>query len=156
MQTTARWATTVFLASILLLCNSPLSAALRSKSVPVRMKSHSAVLSRTARGAKARGRANSLRSSRSRYRGQQGIDQERTLEIQQALIRDHYLSGVPTGEWDAATRSALVRLQSDNNWQTKVVPDSRALIKLGLGPSTQHLLNPESAAIASAQPSANN
>jgi hypothetical protein len=28
------------------------------------------------------------------------------------------------------------KLQGDNGWQTKLVPDSRALIKLGLGPST--------------------
>jgi hypothetical protein len=37
------------------------------------------------------------------------------------------------------------RYQSDNGWQSKTVPDSRALIKLGLGPSKDHLLNPESA-----------
>jgi len=37
------------------------------------------------------------------------------------------------------------RYQSDHGWQTKEVPDSRALIKLGLGPSKDHLLNPESA-----------
>jgi hypothetical protein len=37
------------------------------------------------------------------------------------------------------------RYQSDHGWQTKEVPDSRALISLGLGPSHAHLLNPESA-----------
>jgi peptidoglycan hydrolase-like protein with peptidoglycan-binding domain len=149
MQSTAKWIGTVLLSSILLLCSSPLSAALRSKSVPVRMKSHSATrLSRTRSG-------RSLKSRKPRYRGQQAIDQERTLQIQQALIRDHYLNGDPSGEWDQATREAMVRLQRENNWQTKVVPDSRALIKLGLGPSPQNLLNPESAALASVQPSAN-
>lgn len=159
MQTTARWTTIAFLSSILLFCSSPLSAALRSKSDPVRIKSHPTHVSR-ARVAKAgrakAGRAKALRSSRPRYRGQRAIDQERTLQIQQALIREHYLSGVPTGEWDQATREAFIRLQGENNWQTKVVPDSRALIKLGLGPSPQNLLNPESAAIASAQPGGNN
>jgi hypothetical protein len=30
----------------------------------------------------------------------------------------------------------MSRLQADNGWQTKLVPDSRALIKLGLGPNT--------------------
>ncbi len=119
------------------------------------MKSHPTAHVSRVHGGKASGRARSLRSSRPRFRGQQAIDQERTLQIQQALIREHYLSGVPTGEWDQATREALVRLQGENNWQTKVVPDSRALIKLGLGPSPQNLLNPESAAIASAQPSGN-
>jgi hypothetical protein len=37
------------------------------------------------------------------------------------------------------------RYQADHGWQSKTVPDSRALIKLGLGPSKDHLLNPESA-----------
>ena len=37
------------------------------------------------------------------------------------------------------------RYQGDHGWQTKEVPDSRALISLGLGPSKDHLLNPDSA-----------
>ena len=76
-------------------------------------------------------------------KGQQGINAERATEIQQALIREKYLTGEPTGVWDARTQAALVKFQGDNGWQTKVVPDSRALIKLGLGPdySSQTLLN---------------
>jgi hypothetical protein len=37
----------------------------------------------------------------------------------------------------------MERYQSDNGWQSKVTPDSRALIKLGLGPkySEDQLLN---------------
>jgi hypothetical protein len=87
-------------------------------------------------------------SSKPRVHGQQSIDSARTLEIQQALIREHYLQGEPSGEWDQATRAALTRFQDDNHWQTKILPDARALIKLGLGPTQQNLLNPESAAIA--------
>ena len=83
-----------------------------------------------------------------RQRGQQAIEPERVTEIQQALIREHYLDGEATGEWNQATRDALIRFQSDNRWQTKVLPDARALIKLGLGPSQQNLLNPESAVLA--------
>jgi hypothetical protein len=30
----------------------------------------------------------------------------------------------------------MEKLQADNGWQTRIVPDSRAIIKLGLGPST--------------------
>jgi hypothetical protein len=82
-----------------------------------------------------------------RARGQQGIDSNRAREIQAALIRDHYLDGEPTGVWDSRTREALSRYQGDNGWQTKVTPDSRALIKLGLGPTHEGLLNPESAAV---------
>jgi hypothetical protein len=81
-------------------------------------------------------------------RGQQAIDPDRAREIQSALIRENYLDGEPTGTWDARTKAALMKFQSENGWQTKVLPDSRALIKLGLGPSREGLLNPESAAIA--------
>jgi putative peptidoglycan binding protein len=131
-----------------------MSAALRSRTNTMRVRPHGTVhiahsVHRSAHGSLS---AHSHKSSKPRFRGQQAIDSVRTLEIQQALIRAHYLSGEPTGQWDQATRDALVRLQDDNHWQTKVIPDSRALIKLGLGPSPQNLLNPESAAIAVAVP----
>jgi Putative peptidoglycan binding domain len=75
-------------------------------------------------------------------KGQQGINSDRAVQIQQALIREKYLTGEPTGTWDARTQAALVKYQGDNGWQTKVVPDSRALIKLGLGPNySAELLN---------------
>ena len=85
-------------------------------------------------------------------KGQQGINSERATEIQQALIREKYLTGEPTGSWDARTQAALVKYQGDNGWQTKVVPDSRALIKLGLGPnySTELLNAPPKTASAGA------
>lgn len=66
--------------------------------------------------------------------GQRAIDPERATEIQQALIKDHYLNGTATGTWDAESQSAMQKFQADNGWQTKITPDSRALIKLGLGP----------------------
>jgi hypothetical protein len=88
----------------------------------------------------------SRKSSASRHsHGQQKIDPQRTLEIQEALIREHYLTGKPSGVWNDATQLAMQRYQADNNWQSKTTPDARALIKLGLGPDHQHLLNPESA-----------
>jgi len=75
-------------------------------------------------------------------RGQQSINSERATQIQQALIREKYLSGEPSGSWVARTQAALVKYQADNGWQSKVVPDSRALIKLGLGPNySSELLN---------------
>jgi hypothetical protein len=86
------------------------------------------------------------RSSKTSWRhSQQKVDAGRAREIQEALIREHYLSGNATGKWDVATEGALRKYQGDNGWQNKTVPDSRALIKLGLGPSHDHLLNPESA-----------
>ncbi len=80
-----------------------------------------------------------------RVRGQKKIDADRARTIQEALIREHYLTGEPTGTWNQASEDAMRRYQGDHGWQTKEVPDSRALISLGLGPSKDHLLNPESA-----------
>ena len=82
-------------------------------------------------------------------KAQQGIDAERTRQIQQALIREHYLTGEPTGTFDEATKTALARYQEENGWQTKSLPDSRALIKLGLGPDKKGLLNPDTAVMTS-------
>ena len=81
----------------------------------------------------------------SKTRGQKAIESERAQQIQEALIREHYMDGQPSGKWDDATQAALRRYQADQGWQSKSVPDSRALIKLGLGPNHDHLLNPESA-----------
>lgn len=67
--------------------------------------------------------------------GQRQIDPDRAKEIQTALIREHYLTGEPTGQWDASSQAAMSKFQADQGWQTKLTPDSRALIKLGLGPS---------------------
>lgn len=85
------------------------------------------------------------KSRKRAHRGQQRIDSQRALQIQTALIREHYLNGKPSGVWDNATQTAMQKYQADNGWQTKTTPDSRALIKLGLGPDHEHLLNPESA-----------
>jgi hypothetical protein len=93
----------------------------------------------------SRGKRNSKSSRSSRKRGQQVIDRDRTRAIQEALIREHYLQDQPSGSWDSATQAAMQRYQADQGWQSKTTPDSRALIKLGLGPSKDHLLNPESA-----------
>ena len=97
---------------------------------------------------KSSGNSSGKRSSRrksSRLRGQQKIDSDRARSIQEALIREHYLSGEPTGTWNQASEGAMRKYQADHGWQSKTVPDSRALIRLGLGPSKDHLLNPESA-----------
>lgn len=71
--------------------------------------------------------------------GQRGIDPDRAREIQDALIREHYLSAPASGQWDATTEAAMQKYQSDHGWQTKLTPDSRALIKLGLGPKNDAL-----------------
>ena len=87
--------------------------------------------------------------ARAKKRGQQKIDNSRTQAIQEALIREHYLAGEPSGAWDSSTQRACEKYQADHGWQTRVVPDSRALISLGLGPDHDHLLNPETAMTSS-------
>ncbi len=74
-------------------------------------------------------------------RGQQAIDPDRVSQIQAALVKAHYLKLEPNGQWDSTTVAAMQKYQADNNWQTKLMPDSRALIKLGLGPDYSKAVN---------------
>ena len=69
-------------------------------------------------------------------RGQRGMTPDRVTQIQAALIQKHYLTGDPNGLWDAKTQDAMRKYQSDHGWQTKLMPDARAIIALGLGPKT--------------------
>jgi len=173
MLSFTKLATATLLVSALL-CTLPLAAATKTKSSAPRgqarhtasksnsktSSSHASATSRASsrtahsspvsavRRSGRHGKVQRASTVKAKARGQQSIDEARALEIQQALIRENYLGGEATGEWDQATRDALIRFQGDNHWQTKIIPDSRALIKLGLGPSQQNLLNPESAAIA--------
>ena len=79
----------------------------------------------------------SKRASRAAARpsGQRSIDDARATQIQTALTGAGYLQGEPTGHWDASTQDAMQKYQLDHGWQTKLIPDSRAIIKLGLGPA---------------------
>lgn len=67
--------------------------------------------------------------------GPRAIDSERATQIQEALIKGGYLTGAPSGHWDAESQAAMQKLQGSQGWQTKLTPDSRALIMLGLGPN---------------------
>lgn len=84
--------------------------------------------------------------------GQQAIDPARAVQIQQALIREHYLSGEATGKWDATTEAAMQKYQADQGWQTKLMPDSRALKRLGLGPDYSSAINARSASFSDPAP----
>jgi hypothetical protein len=90
---------------------------------------------RTHRGPTSTHKTAAKPSAKPKLAGQRTIDDERATQIQTALIKAGYLTGQPSGHWDAASAAAMQKVQADNGWQTKLVPDSRALIKLGLGPS---------------------
>ncbi len=122
-----------------------------AKSAKSTSKSSSKSASKHSSSSSHKSSGHSSKSARSKKtaHGQRTIDEQRTREIQSALIREHYLDGVPTGAWNQETRDALVRYQAANGWQTKVTPDSKALIKLGLGPDRTGLLNPDTASIPS-------
>jgi peptidoglycan hydrolase-like protein with peptidoglycan-binding domain len=87
-----------------------------------------------------------------RARGQQSIEPDRVMQIQQALIREHYMTGDATGKWDSTTVAAMQKYQSDQGWQTKLMPDSRALKKLGLGPDYSNALNAKDATFSDPPP----
>ncbi|HVO79928.1 MAG TPA: peptidoglycan-binding domain-containing protein [Terriglobales bacterium] len=108
-------------------------------------KPHASSSAKAAKTSSSRKKKRSKKAASWRRRGQQKIDGQRAREIQEALIREHYLDGKASGVWDSKSQEAMERYQADNGWQSKTVPDSRALIKLGLGPDHEHLLNPESA-----------
>lgn len=137
----------LLLCAAMLACGFALPASARDDATIKKSgSSSSAASSKTkSNSAKTRSASSKRRKKWSRVRGQQKIDGQRALAIQEALIRQHYLNGVASGKWDQTSEEAMRRFQREHGWQDKTVPDSRALIKLGLGPSTDHLLNPESA-----------
>jgi Putative peptidoglycan binding domain len=87
-----------------------------------------------------------------RVRGQQVIEPGRVTEIQQALIREHYMTGDANGQWDATTQTAMQKYQAAQGWQTKLMPDSRALKKLGLGADYSSAINSKSASFSDPPP----
>jgi Putative peptidoglycan binding domain len=138
----------------LLLAVAPASAKSSKSSKTTSSKSHAAASkSSSSKSSKSSLKKTSSKSSKKtkggwRTRGQQAIDTNRAREIQAALVRAHYLDGAPTGTWDARSKAAMEKFQGDNGWQTKKIPDARALIKLGLGPDHSDLINPNTASIA--------
>jgi peptidoglycan hydrolase-like protein with peptidoglycan-binding domain len=95
--------------------------------------------SRTHRGPASSHKVVAKHAVKPKILGQRTIDDDRATQIQTALIKAGYLAGAPSGHWDSESEAAMQKVQADNGWQTKLVPDSRALIKLGLGPATSSL-----------------
>ena len=140
-KTVSEWMMALLLAALFVFV--PTTASAKKRHHTSKSSGHS---SKTNLKKTSRKKSRHSRNSRNwRYHGQQKVDVQRTQQIQDALIRSNYLDGEASGVWDARTEAALRRYQAANGWQSKLVPDSRALIKLGLGPSDKKLLNPESA-----------
>lgn len=93
--------------------------------------------------------AKSRKSKTKKVRGQQVIQGDRARQIQTALVREGYMKGEPSGVWDQPTKDAMTRYQADHGWQTKTLPDSRALIQLGLGPNHEDAINAKAVSAAS-------
>ena len=151
MRFAGSWLKSAVASSVtILVCSIAFTQATASSATPASKTASPSATSHSSTKLKS-GKAKRIKTSASRKgkhskkRGQQKIDGDRTHQIQQALIQKGYLKGEPSDKWDASTEAALRKFQADNGWQNKTVPDSRALIKLGLGPSHDHLLNPESA-----------
>jgi peptidoglycan hydrolase-like protein with peptidoglycan-binding domain len=68
------------------------------------------------------------------------LQPERVQEIQQALIREGYLEGETTGQWDSRTHDAMLRYQTMHGFPATGLPEAKSLMKLGLG---SHPLPPE-------------
>ena len=108
-----------------------LCATLTASATPIQHRTHSSALHPSAtRTSSKHSKAHAKAAAKTTL----AMDHDRAAAIQTALIKQGYLSGEATGTWDAQSMAAMQKLQSDNGWQTKIVPDSRALIKLGLGP----------------------
>ena len=107
---------------------------------------------RTHLSAGGRSRKGRVVSSKHRLHGQQAIEPARVTEIQQALIREHYFNGEANGQWDTSTQAAMQKYQSDQGWQTKLMPDSRALKKLGLGADYSTAINAKTATFGEPPP----
>lgn len=75
---------------------------------------------------------------------------QRVQEIQRALIQAGELHQEPTGNWDEATRDAMKRYQEEHGFGVTGLPDSKSLMKMGLGP---HPLPPEVATPAATRAS---
>jgi peptidoglycan hydrolase-like protein with peptidoglycan-binding domain len=78
--------------------------------------------------------ASSRRTSYKRRIASMRVQPERVREIQQALQDAGYFNAEPSGKYDEATKDAMRRYQADNGFPTTGLPESRTLMKLGLGP----------------------
>src|SRR5262245_1239614 len=68
-----------------------------------------------------------------RARGQAAPTRDRIVEIQEALAREGFYSGTPSGKWDAPTTSAMSSFQTARGLTATGKLGALSLQKLGLG-----------------------
>ena len=82
------------------------------------------------------------KSSASRTRRQLAPEPARIKEIQQALAREGFYQGEPTGKWDDATVAAMKNFQQSKGLQPTGKIEALSLQKLGLGSPVAGLAAP--------------
>lgn len=71
-------------------------------------------------------------------------DPARIREIQEALARQGFYQGEPSGKWDESTTAAMKAFQQSNNLTPTGKIEALSLQKLGLGSATAGMAPPES------------
>jgi peptidoglycan hydrolase-like protein with peptidoglycan-binding domain len=78
-------------------------------------------------------RATKGKATASRTRGQTAPTRDRIVEIQEALAREGFYSGTPSGKWDEATSEAMSKFQTAKGLTPTGKLGALSLQKLGLG-----------------------
>jgi len=86
--------------------------------------------------------AKKKKSTSSKSRRQLAPDPARIKEIQQALAREGFYQGEPTGKWDEATVAAMKNFQQSKSLQPTGKIEALSLQKLGLGSPVAGLAPP--------------
>ena len=141
-----------FRASLAFLLSASLLAATAFATPTHKKTSTTHARTSTRHSAKGKTATTGAKSRKKKLHGQQAIDSARVTEIQQALIRQHSLTGEAHGQWDSATIAAMQKFQADQGWQTKLMPDSRAIKMLGLGPDYSDAINASGSSFAAPKP----
>jgi len=96
----------------------------------------------TATSAPSKPVAKKKKSTSSKSRRQLAPDPARIKEIQQALAREGFYQGDPTGKWDEATVAAMKTFQQSKGLQPTGKIEALSLQKLGLGSPVAGLAPP--------------
>ncbi len=134
---TRRTTVCALVVALLLGAGPPSARSAQSQSVPP----HSAAPPTAASSGQPR--AKKKKKSARAARRQLAPDPARIREIQQALAREGFYEGDPTGKWDPQTVSAMKGFQQAKGLPPTGKIEALSLQKLGLGSATAGLAPPE-------------